>query len=1051
MARLEDYLVLNRYMHHLMGAEDFETLKNLLRPMPEGPDGAGQSQFFRRLATQPGLGVVEERLAACDRRVMTYEGRLRKARREFRAFRYFQYLALLYTEIFLERLTDDPAGFTAELNAFLSGLRSREAELADFPDFTQDGLRRLAFFMATGSGKTLLMHVNIWQVLYHLEHGQHAEVLVPGNHPRREFDNILLITPNEGLSDQHIRELRASGLNAGLFIEERGAGTRPLSPTVKVIEIHKLAEEVSGEGVSVPLEAIGHNNLVIVDEGHKGTGSEAQVWKSRQKYLSEGGFLLEYSATFAQAIAAAGKKAQKQLLSEYGQAILFDYSYAHFYADGYGKDFVVLNIQDSRPDQAHELLVGGLLTFYHQLRLYQDHHTSFRAYNLEKPLWVLLGSSVYALYTREKQRRSDVAEVVAFLRRFVEDRQWAVELIRRILLGQSGFEDRDTGSDLFAPHVEHLRGEDADVLYSRILHDVFHGSGGLEVWELKQADGEFGLRLSTADESAPYFGVINIGDSSAFKKYLVERMGLEAREDNFRRSQFDLVDQADSPIYLLIGAKKFIEGWSSWRVSSMGLLNVGKGAGSQIIQLFGRGVRLKGKEMTLKRSAALRDETPPQGIRFLETLAIFGWNADYIREFRGMIANEGLGKELSLRVSKFSPWPCQQLPVPQRKADFNPMRLTWKLDASGPMVTLDLTPRVHYVQSQVLGGKPQVAEAAGAAYGVSDIRFRDGSREQALLDWQNLYVVALEHKQAQGYENLYISPEGIRDALGQRCCVRLTAADRSPARLQLAAAQALRTYIDRFVRAKEREADSRHSEIRHLEEHDSAVLEEYRILVKDEALIQEIEALLKNTIPACDANEPLPRLHFDRSLFNPLLVEGGKRWKQSVSVHPPALNRDEKRFIEDLRRFWAREHDKEPFRDCELYLLRNMARTGIALFHRSGFYPDFILWLHNSRTGETDVIFLDPHGLHHGGLAGNADRFEALRDLSRLATTKSSLRIRGYLLTSTRVEAIPDAGGRSEADLEREYPLVFQRDHDRYIAKIFGLSNFIGTGRAPGQ
>jgi len=50
---------------------------------------------------------------------------------------------------------------------------------------------------------------------------------------------------------------------------------------------------------------------------------------------------------------------------------------------------------------------------------------------------------------------------------------------------------------------------------------------------------------------------------------------------------------------LLIGSKKFSEGWSSWRVSSMGLMNVGKSEGSQIIQLFGRGVRLKGYQFSL--------------------------------------------------------------------------------------------------------------------------------------------------------------------------------------------------------------------------------------------------------------------------------------------------------------------------------------------------------------------------------------------------------------------------------------------------------------------
>jgi len=50
---------------------------------------------------------------------------------------------------------------------------------------------------------------------------------------------------------------------------------------------------------------------VFVDEGHKGVGSDAQTWKKpADRALSAGGFLVEYSATFAQAVgAASGAKA----------------------------------------------------------------------------------------------------------------------------------------------------------------------------------------------------------------------------------------------------------------------------------------------------------------------------------------------------------------------------------------------------------------------------------------------------------------------------------------------------------------------------------------------------------------------------------------------------------------------------------------------------------------------------------------------------------------------------------------------------------------------
>jgi hypothetical protein len=74
-------------------------------------------------------------------------------------------------------------------------------------------------------------------------------------------------------------------------------------------------------------------------------------------------------------------------------------------------------------------------------------------------------------------------------------------------------------------------------------------------------------------------------------------------------------------VNLLIGTKKSADGWNSYRVSTMGLMNVGATEGSQIIQLFGRSVRLMGYGRSPKRSGKTRlpeDVTrhvDPKGIR----------------------------------------------------------------------------------------------------------------------------------------------------------------------------------------------------------------------------------------------------------------------------------------------------------------------------------------------------------------------------------------------------------------------------------------------------
>ena len=71
--------------------------------------------------------------------------------------------------------------------------------------------------------------------------------------------------------------------------------------------------------MSISLAELGEHNLVFVDEGHKGASSEAQTWKNRQKVVSKLGFLLEYSATFQQAVGSTSGGKREGLMAEYGK------------------------------------------------------------------------------------------------------------------------------------------------------------------------------------------------------------------------------------------------------------------------------------------------------------------------------------------------------------------------------------------------------------------------------------------------------------------------------------------------------------------------------------------------------------------------------------------------------------------------------------------------------------------------------------------------------------------------------------------------------------
>src|SRR5690606_24860620 len=109
---------------------------------------------------------------------------------------------------------------------------------------------------------------------------------------------IILLTPNEGLSRQHLEELHLSGFGFSQFFNKAQS---PARGAIEVIDINKLGDKMGDKTVAV--EAFEGNNLVLVDEGHRGTGTAAGEWMSRRDALVRGGFAFEYSATFGQAVA----------------------------------------------------------------------------------------------------------------------------------------------------------------------------------------------------------------------------------------------------------------------------------------------------------------------------------------------------------------------------------------------------------------------------------------------------------------------------------------------------------------------------------------------------------------------------------------------------------------------------------------------------------------------------------------------------------------------------------------------------------------------------
>lgn len=1045
--KFDQRLALHQWLLGLFGVSSFERLAaNLKAPELEGFDENNVSRFYQALClhipTEKRPHLPDDLLLAYDQNIVRHWKRITERRNHAGPFlypKYFQYLALLFTEIYLDRYFRNPDGLLAQLNAHVETFNADAPEPSCIEPYTRQDLNKLAFWMATGSGKTLLMHINILQYQHYLREHNREQAL----------NRIILLTPNEGLSHQHLEEFQLSGIEAELFSKEgRGLFT---GRAVEILDIHKLRDEMGEKTVAV--DAFEGNNLVLVDEGHRGTsGAQEGAWMQKRNQLCENGFSFEYSATFGQAMKASGNRALEQV---YAKCILFDYSYKYFYADGYGKDYRILNLADDSDENVRRrYLTACLLSFYQQLKLYRDKAQEFRPFLIERPLWIFVGGSVNAVRSENKRKVSDVVDILLSLATFVRDRDESVTAIERLLAGRSGLLDAK-GRDLFQGTYQYLNtlGLTPQQVFEDILRELFNAAttAALHVEHLKGTDGEVALRLGDNDA----FGVINVGDASALCKLCEEQRELAVTEKEFSGSLFRALNDETSTINILIGSKKFIEGWSSWRVSTMGLMNIGRNEGPQIIQLFGRGVRLKGKDFSLKRSRRLEGVSAPRNIETLETLNIFGIRADYMRQFKEYLEDEGLPAnedriEFVLPVIKN---------LGSKKLKMVRLREGIDFKKDGPKPALDEPPDYLVRHPVVVDWYPKLqamASGAGGTNGQAAERDRCYFEEShlAFLDFDAIYFELQQFKNERAWYNLTMPRDSVVSLLKQKEWYTLYIPKeemqfrsfQQVLRWQEIAVALFKKYLDRYYKFRKQEFESGHLEYRELTEDDPNFVSEYRLLIEQsrEDIVQRLNEIKKLIESGSLKEAEFSRLAFEQGsfktvafaghLYQPLIYVGDG----IIEVKPVVLeNEGERDFVLDLQKFCASSEGKDFLKDKELYLLRNLSRgRGIGFFEAGNFYPDFILWL--LANGKQYVTFIDPKGLRN--LEGPEDPkiqfHQTIKELERQLGDPAVV-LNSFIVSSTPLNQVKWWNeGIAKEDFEARNVLFQREDQNTYIEKL---------------
>lgn len=1018
--------VLFHYLLEQFGFSSFDDLRNKFRDYELGYDVPGNSIFYQMLSRE-ALKFSLLKLKDYEDNIIKHLAVINRSRERKISLKYFQYFSLIFTEYYLDNYFDDKYDFCERLNQYLYSFNNTRR--LDLPHYQTEELNKLSYWNATGSGKTFILHFNILQYKHY------------SNYYGTNANNYILLTPSEMMSKQHLEDLATDSIEADYYLNNK------MGDQVKVIDIHKIRESKKGEGVTIGVDEFEQSNALFVDEGHKGSsGEDESVWRFLREKIGFNGFTFEYSATFGQISGS--------LQDEYAKNIIFDYSYGKFHRDGYGKDYWIHNISDNRYIENNEgkqnYLLLNLLLFVQQVLFYKNNKNEIEEYNIENPLLIFIGHTVNPKATSKSEKEdntvtvSDVKILLEFIKDFLDNGSKYKRYIQNIFSNE-GIYKEDYYTKLI--YIKE-RLNDSERVYRFIIKEVFNAvePDQLILWVISKADGEIALRLKGSEN---YFGLINIGDVSTFKTSLENEFTFE--QDKLTEPLFDTISaNKEKPINLLIGARKFIEGWNSYRVSSIGLINFGRAEGAQIIQLFGRGVRLRGKNHSLKRS----ERNEYQNIDIVETLNIFGLNADYMKKFRDDLSQEGVKVRKSEKIFRIVPKENLSnlgLTSLKKKDNITPFNQTEE-------VKIEVNKNIKVIID--LSTKRLLVTAEGQSNDSAD-RLKTTAIEDKIkkyIKWDDIYLSLLKFKREKRFNNLRIEKTELPGLLNEidfelyTDDVLAVKSYEDIKKVNKVVLLIFEQYITLFFNRKLNVYEGQHLETVPLSSnHPNLAGIDYVVelietddegnpLHNIEQILNDIEQIINSTEPAYPINlknnTVINNTWLEEHLYQPLLDDEDNqtltinRKKLITSIRPKGLNKGERTFIQDLRTYI--EENKDFFEDKELYLLRNQSRKGFGFYFESsgGFYPDFILWI--KQADKQYLTFIDPHGLRNEADGFQSDKIQLSNKIKDLELNDDNLILNSFILSVTPLHQIAHFRNSEEAEQFN----VLQIGSTDYIEKI---------------
>ncbi|MGL2393952.1 DEAD/DEAH box helicase family protein [Helicobacter pylori] len=481
-------------------------------------------------------------------------------------------------------------------------------------------INRLAFYMATGSGKTIVI-IKLVELL--------NVAMGMGLIPKK---NIMFFSANEHLIKQFEKEIEKYNRNKDYAkqidfknlksVKNKDFYRTPKDFFQKIALFYYRADLMSDEESKENLLNYkdcwdNGENYVILDEAHKGNKTESKR-QAIFSLLSQKGFLFNFSATFTE---------ESDLITA-----VYNLSVGEWVKLGYGKESVLLKknnlstfkeLKDLNDREKEIALLKALLLLGMQKRYKTEGY-------FHDPLMLVFTHSVNV-------ENSDAEIFFKTLARVIENddesdflkaKDDLLEELKEPEFLFSDGKDQNYKIEVFKESLNRLD-------FKGLKEEVFYANNGhIEVIINPKNNQEIAFKLNTSDK---VFCLIRIGDITEWIREKLKSVKVVSKNLSFKEeSYFSQIDK--SSINILVGSRAFDTGWDSTRPSVILFLNIGldDDAKKLVKQSFGRGVRIESVKNQRQRLAYLEiDEAVKEDLKpnaaMLETLFVIATKSESVK------------------------------------------------------------------------------------------------------------------------------------------------------------------------------------------------------------------------------------------------------------------------------------------------------------------------------------------------------------------------------------------------------------------------------------